>query len=56
MKSNTIALTRPENPGSAYRWIDQFAKKIFLSKFSEIRHGRIKLTLDFGAKPLKAHE
>ena len=43
MKSNTIALTRPENTTSAYRWIDQFAKKIFMSKFSEIRHGRITL-------------
>ena len=43
MKSNTIALNRPENPTSAYRWIDQFAKKIFLSKFSEIGHGKITL-------------
>ncbi len=41
MKSNTIALSRPENPTSPYRWIDQFAKKIFLSKFSELTHGRI---------------
>lgn len=41
MKSNTIALTRPENPTSTYRWIDQFAKKIFLTKFSELTHGRI---------------
>ena len=43
MKSNTIALIRPDNSRSTYRWIDQFAKKIFLSKFSEIRHGRITL-------------
>ncbi len=43
MKSNTIALTRPQDSTSSYRWIDQFAKKIFLSKFSEIEHGRITL-------------
>jgi cyclopropane-fatty-acyl-phospholipid synthase len=43
MKSNTIALTRSQDSTSAYRWIDQFAKKILLSKFSEIRHGRITL-------------
>lgn len=41
MKSNTIALTRPQIPTSSYRWIDQLAKKIFLTKFSEITHGRI---------------
>jgi cyclopropane-fatty-acyl-phospholipid synthase len=43
MKSNTIALTRPVNPASAYRWIDQFAKKIFLSKFEKLSYGRITL-------------
>ena len=43
MKSNTIALSRTENPTSPVRWLDQFAKKIFLSKFSEITHGRITL-------------
>jgi len=43
MKSNTIALTRSQDSTPAYRWIDQFAKKILLSKFSEIRHGRITL-------------
>lgn len=41
MKSNTIALTRQENPASSYRWVDQFAKKIFLSKFSELTEGTI---------------
>ena len=41
MKSNTIALTSPQDSTSRYRWIDQFAKKIFLSKFSEIKHGTI---------------
>jgi len=41
MKSNTAAITRPENPTSTYRWIDQFAKKIFHAKFSEITQGRI---------------
>lgn len=43
MKSNTVVLTRPEISTSAYRWIDRFAKKIFLSKFSEIIHGKITL-------------
>ena len=43
MKSNTIALTRPQDSTSTYRWIDQFAKNIFMSKFSEITHGRITL-------------
>jgi cyclopropane-fatty-acyl-phospholipid synthase len=46
MKSNTIALTRSDNPRTAYRWIDRFAKQIFLSKFSEIRHGTITLIED----------
>jgi cyclopropane-fatty-acyl-phospholipid synthase len=41
MKSNTIALARQENPASSYRWVDQFAKKIFLSKFSELTEGTI---------------
>jgi len=41
MKSNTIALTRQANPASSYRWVDQFAKKIFLSKFSELTEGTI---------------
>ncbi|MCW8851932.1 MAG: hypothetical protein OQK44_04645, partial [Gammaproteobacteria bacterium] len=43
MKSNTIALTRSQDSTSTYRWIDQFAKRILLSKFSEITHGRITL-------------
>ena len=43
MKSNTIALTSPQDSTSTYRWIDQFAKKIFLTKFSEIKHGTITL-------------
>ncbi len=43
MKSNTIALNRSQDSTSTYRWIDQFAKKILLSKFSEITHGRITL-------------
>ena len=43
MKSNTIALTRSQDSTSTYRWIDRFAKKILLSKFSEITHGRITL-------------
>ena len=41
MKSNTIALTSSQDPASTYRWIDQFAKKIFLSKFREIKYGTI---------------
>ena len=41
MKSNTIALSRPQTPTSSYRWIDQLAKKIFLSKFSQLTHGMI---------------
>ena len=41
MKSNTIALTRPDNTTTSYRWIDHFAKKIFMSKFSNLSHGRI---------------
>ena len=44
MKSNIIALTRQENTTPSYRWIDHFAKKIFLSKFSKLTHGRIHLT------------
>lgn len=43
MKSNAIAFTRTEKPTFSYRWIDKFAKKIFLSKFSEIKHGNITL-------------
>ena len=43
MKSNTIALTRSQDSTSTYRWIDQFAKKILLSKFSEIKYGKITL-------------
>ena len=41
MKSNIIALSRPENTTSTYRWIDHFAKKIFLKKFSNLARGRI---------------
>ena len=43
MKSNTIALPRQENTTSPYRWIDRFAKKIFLSKFSKLTHGCIQV-------------
>ena len=43
MKSNTIALARQGEPSSTYRWIDQFAKKIFRSKFNKIRYGKIYL-------------
>ena len=43
MKSNTIALTSPDNTTTSYRWIDNFAKKIFLSKFSKLSHGRINI-------------
>lgn len=46
MKSNTIALTRPDNKTTSYRWIDHFAKKIFLSKFSKLSHGRIHIIED----------
>ena len=41
MKSNIIALSRPENTTSTYRWIDHFAKKIFLKKFSKLTRGSI---------------
>jgi len=41
MKSNTIALSRLESTRSSKRWIDQIAKKIFMSKLSDIRHGTI---------------
>lgn len=41
MKSNTIALARQNNSESKYRWIDQVAKKIFLTKFNEIQHGMV---------------
>ena len=41
MKSNTAVLTNPDNMKPSYRWIDQFAKKIFLSKFEQICHGKL---------------
>ena len=41
MKSNTIALSRPDNTTTTYRWIDIFSKKIFMSKFSRLSHDRI---------------
>ena len=56
MKSNTIALTRSENPRTAYRWIDRFAKQIFLSKFSEIRHGTITLIEDCSEHKFGNHD
>ena len=43
MKSNTIALGNPESSNTSGRWIDQLAKKIFMSKFSELRYGKITL-------------
>lgn len=43
MKSNTIALASQTQQAPQSRWIDQFAKKIFLSKFQEISFGRITL-------------
>ena len=41
MKSNTAVLTNPDNLKSSYRWIDQFSKKIFLSKFEQICYGKL---------------
>lgn len=41
MKSNTIALSSPGSSTSSKRWIDQFARKMLLSKLSEIKHGSI---------------
>lgn len=43
MKSNSIALASDTQQAPQGRWIDQFAKKIFLSKFQQISFGRITL-------------
>jgi len=43
MKSNSIALARQGASSATYRWIDQFARKIFWSKFNKIRYGKISL-------------
>jgi hypothetical protein len=41
MKSNSLAIaTRPQQVNRE-RWIDQLAKRIFLSKFSEITDGQL---------------
>lgn len=41
MKPNNIGLSRLENSTSSNRWIDEFAKKILVSKLEQIRHGKI---------------
>lgn len=41
MKSNTAVLTKTDDIKASFRWIDQFAKKIFLSKFKQIRYGKV---------------
>ncbi len=43
MKSNTAVLTTSNNLKTSYRWIDEFAKKIFLSKFEKISFGKLTL-------------
>jgi cyclopropane-fatty-acyl-phospholipid synthase len=41
MKSNTLAIATRSQHGTRERWIDRLAKRIFLSKFSEITDGQL---------------